>query len=462
MSEWKTYNLGDLLELVIDHRGKTPKKLGFDDFHNTGYPVLSARHVKTSGLINTEQMRFANEEMYKKWMKIPVQKGDVILTSEAPLGELFYIDGSQEYLLGQRVFGLRPKAEVVNPLYLFAWLSSQQGQATLHAKATGSTVQGIKQSELLKIELPLPDLKYQEFVANVLFSLNHKIQLNTQTNQTLEAIAQAIFKSWFVDFDPVRAKAQALSEGKSEREANLSAMAVISGKAIEDLSQTEYQALWEIAEAFPSELVKNKQFGEVPKGWEVKPLPEMIDFLEGPGIRNWQYTESEDGIKFINIRCIKNNDLSLDTANKITKEEAFGKYAHFQLKEDDIVISTSGTLGRFAFVRKNHLPLCLNTSVIRFRPIENVSTLAFIAGFVETQLQYELEIRASGSAQKNFGPMHLKQISMLAPNFNILSLHQKFIHFLFEKRKSNLDEIDNLVKARDLLLPKLLSVEIEL
>ena len=464
MSDWKELPLNDVIELVIDHRGKTPKKLGFDDFFSEGYPVLSAKHVKTSGLVNLDAMRFANEEMYKKWMKEPTQKGDVILTSEAPLGELFYIDGSKKYVLGQRVFGLRPKSDVLDSMYLLVWLSSAEGQGRLQARATGSTVQGIKQSELLKIMIPIPPMEVQKDIASIYGSLDQKIQLNTQTNQTLEQIAQSLFKSWFVDFDPVRAKVQALSNGMSLEQAELAAMQAISGKKTEELtalSQTQpdrYAELAETAKAFPCEMV-DVDGVEVPKGWEVKPLPEIVDFLEGPGIRNWQYTEEEDGIKFINIRCIQNGDLTLTTANKITKEEAFGKYKHFQLEEDDIVVSTSGTLGRFAFVRKEHLPLSLNTSVIRFRPIKNKSTLGFIAGFVENQLQHELETRASGSAQRNFGPTHLKQISLLVPDFKLLELHQKYASSLFEKRKQLLSEIDVLKDARDLLLPKLLNGE---
>ena len=464
MSNWKELPLNDVIELVIDHRGKTPKKLGFDDFFSEGYPVLSAKHVKTSGLVNLDAMRFANEEMYKKWMKEPTQKGDVILTSEAPLGELFYIDGSKKYVLGQRVFGLRPKSDVLDSMYLLVWLSSAEGQGRLQARATGSTVQGIKQSELLKIMIPIPPMEVQKYIASIYRSLDQKIQLNTQINQTLEQIAQALFKSWFVDFDPVRAKVQALSDGLSLEQAELAAMQAISGKTPEELtalSQTQperYAELAETAKAFPCEMEEIDGV-EVPKGWEVKPLPEIIDFLEGPGIRNWQYTDEEDGIKFINIRCIQNGDLTLTTANKITKEEAFGKYKHFQLEEDDIVVSTSGTLGRFAFVRKEHLPLSLNTSVIRFRPIKNKSTLGFIAGFVENQLQHELEIRASGSAQRNFGPTHLKQISLLLPNFKLLELHQKYASSLFEKRKQLLSEIDVLKDTRDLLLPKLLNGE---
>ncbi|MWQ82465.1 restriction endonuclease subunit S [Glaesserella parasuis] len=328
---------------------------------------------------------------------------------------------------------------------------------------TGAVQKKISQKALNSMELNyFEDPMIRRKIVESLLGLDKKIQLNIQINQTLEQIAQTIFKSWFIDFDPVHAKANALASGQTLEQATQAAMAVISGKNTQELHRLQtanpeqYQQLWEIADAFPSGVDEEG----VPCGWEEKPLPELIDFLEGPGIRNWQYTEEEDGIKFINIRCIKNGDLSLETANKITREEAFGKYAHFQLKEDDIVISTSGTLGRFALVRNEHLPLCLNTSVIRFRPIENKSTLAFLLGLASNQLQYELEARASGSVQRNFGPTHLKQISVLLPDFYLLSLHNKYISTLFELRKSNLRENDLLMKTRDVLLPKLLSGEV--
>ena len=109
----------------------------------------------------------------------------------------------------------------------------------------------------------------------------------------------------------------------------------------------------------------------------IKSLPNIFDFLEGPGIRNWQYTNDETGIRFINIRCINNGDLNVETSNRINEEEALGKYKHFALLEDDIVVSTSGTLGKYAIVRNEHLPLNLNTSVIRFRPIKKYLLLVF-------------------------------------------------------------------------------------
>lgn len=350
-------------------------------------------------------------------------------------------------------------------IYYFARLPEFREFAQQRMVGTSGR-QRVAWQDLADFEFIFPPKEQRKKAAALLNIYDQKIDLNTQINQTLEQIAQALFKSWFVDFDPVRAKVQALSDGLSLEQAELAAIQAISGKTPEELtalSQTQpdrYAELVETAKAFPCEMMEVDGV-EVPKGWEVKPLPEIIDFLEGPGIRNWQYTDEEDGIKFINIRCIQNGDLTLTTANKITKEEAFGKYKHFQLEEDDIVVSTSGTLGRFAFVRKEHLPLSLNTSVIRFRPIKNKSTLGFIAGFVENQLQHELEIRASGSAQRNFGPTHLKQISLLVPDFKLLELHQKYASSLFEKRKQLLSEIDVLKDTRDLLLPRLLSGEVK-
>ena len=326
--------------------------------------------------------------------------------------------------------------------------------------------QRVSWQDLAEFTFAFPEPEKRKAAGVFLKTIDDKIQLNTQTNQTLEQIVQAIYKSWFVDYEPTRAKAAVLAAGGSMADAENAAMRAISGKTADALAALKqhdparYQQLADLAAAFPAALTPTENFGEIPEGWEVKPLPEIIDFMEGPGIRNWQYTDAEDGIRFINIRCIQNGDIVLDKANKITKEEAFGKYAHFQLREDDIVVSASGTLGRFAFIRKEHLPLCLNTSVIRFRPIKQKSTIGFIEGFIAGQLQYELETRASGSAQRNFGPMHLKQISIVTPGYELLSLHQGYIGGLYHKRKFTLAENDNLAHIRDLLLPQLLKGDI--
>ncbi|MDO9954183.1 restriction endonuclease subunit S [Glaesserella parasuis] len=430
-----------------------------------GVPVIKIGNITGGSFVDLSNYQSVSFQLFEKTKSFATKDNDILIAmTGANVGKTSRVPvNSDTYLINQRVgrFLLKDDCPYTSD-FIYYVVSSKQAYQYFSRVADGAAQPNISGKTIENFEFPNLDSRYANKIGDILKSLDDKIQLNSQINQTLEQIAQTIFKSWFIDFDPVHAKANALASGQTLEQATQAAMAVISGKNTQELHRLQtanpkqYQQLWEIAEAFPSGVDEEG----VPWGWEEKPLPELIDFLEGPGIRNWQYTEEEDGIKFINIRCIKNGDLSLETANKITREEAFGKYAHFQLKEDDIVISTSGTLGRFALVRNEHLPLCLNTSVIRFRPIENKSTLAFLLGLASNQLQYELEARASGSVQRNFGPTHLKQISVLLPDFYLLSLHNKYISTLFELRKSNLRENDLLMKTRDVLLPKLLSGEV--
>ena len=457
MSNWKEYTLGDISRNIS-------RRFDFNAYPNVVF-------INTGDVLNNKFLHcdISNVKDLPGQAKKAIKKGDILYSEIRPgNGRYLFVDNDLDnYVVSTKFMVIEPNANIVLPEFLFLLLISNETTEyfKIIAESRSGTFPQITFDSVSSLSLNIPDKETQQKILDIIIPLDGKIEINTQINQTLEQIAQALFKSWFVDFDPVHAKVQALSDGMSLEQAELAAMQAISGKTAEELtalSQTQpdrYAELAETAKAFPCEMVE-VDGSEVPKGWEIKALPEIIDFLEGPGIRNWQYTDEEDGIKFINIRCIQNGDLTLTTANKITKEEAFGKYKHFQLEEDDIVVSTSGTLGRFAFVRKEHLPLSLNTSVIRFRPIKNKSTLGFIAGFVENQLQHELEIRASGSAQRNFGPTHLKQISLLVPDFKLLELHQKYVSSLFEKRKQLLSEIDLLKDTRDLLLPKLLNGEI--
>jgi putative type-1 restriction enzyme hindVIIP specificity protein len=470
MSDWKEYTLEELCDF---QNGFAFKNSDYVDSSENTNEVFRMGYINRGGGFKEDTTPVFVPKNYPKNLdKFILKPNDITIAmtdmknSMALLGYCAIISHNNRFILNQRVGRIRVvRNDILDPIYLYYYLNSSKQIDYLRANANSGVQVNLGTDTIKKSILKIPSIEKQREIANILFALDQKIELNTQINQTLEQIAQALFKSWFVDFDPVRAKVQALSDGLSLEQAELAAMQAISGKTAEELTalsqaQSErYAELAETAKVFPCEIVEVDGI-EVPRGWEIKPLPEIIDFLEGPGIRNWQYTDEEDGIKFINIRCIQNGDLTLTTANKITKEEAFGKYKHFQLEEDDIVVSTSGTLGRFAFVRKEHLPLSLNTSVIRFRPIKNKSTLGFIAGFVENQLQHELEIRASGSAQRNFGPTHLKQISLLVPDFKLLELHQKYASSLFEKRKQLLSEIDVLKDTRDLLLPKLLNGEI--
>ncbi|HCI71696.1 MAG TPA: restriction endonuclease subunit S [Balneola sp.] len=178
---WEDKTIDEVTALVIDHRGQTPKKLG-GDWVDYGYPAISAKNVKDRKLIRQDTIRFVNEELYTKWMKEPIQKGDIIMTSEAPMGEMFFVSDDTPYCLSQRLYGLRANGIDTTPMYLFGWLHTKIARADLEARCTGTTVTGIKQSELRKVVVLSPPkliLKTYESKIDALYS-----KVNTDQEQT--------------------------------------------------------------------------------------------------------------------------------------------------------------------------------------------------------------------------------------------------------------------------------------
>ncbi len=193
--KFETVKMEDALDALIDYRGKTPKK------SENGIMTLSAKSVKNNH-IDYSQCYFISEEEYKKFMVrgFP-RKGDILLTTEAPLGMVARLD-RDDVAIAQRLLTLRGKENVLDNDYLLYYLQSPAGQASLKARESGTTVTGIKQSEFRKIELKIPDYQAQKKVSSILSTLDKKIQINKDINKNLEQQAQAIFKSWFVDFEP--------------------------------------------------------------------------------------------------------------------------------------------------------------------------------------------------------------------------------------------------------------------
>ena len=180
---WQVEELDGLLELVIDYRGKTPLKLGMDWSEN-GIPALSAKSIKNGKIVRRDAMNFGSEELYSIWMKDELKKGDILLTSEAPLGEMYYLNDDTRYILSQRLFALRVNQQITSE-YLYHYLYSTNGQTLLQARASGSTVEGIRQSELRKIEVIVPDKNILEKASIIFKNVFDKTFANEQQIQTL-------------------------------------------------------------------------------------------------------------------------------------------------------------------------------------------------------------------------------------------------------------------------------------
>ena len=163
----------------------------------SGHRVISALNIK-NGVIDQNYHHMIDAEMYEKWMPVKFSVGDVIVTSEAPMGEVARIRTIEEsqWVAGQRIFALKPDNKIVNSRYLYYSFLSSEVQHGLHSRSSGTTVIGIKQKELKEVEIPLPPLEEQERIAGILGSLDDKIEANTRLIQTLDSLGEAATRKY--------------------------------------------------------------------------------------------------------------------------------------------------------------------------------------------------------------------------------------------------------------------------
>jgi restriction endonuclease S subunit/predicted GIY-YIG superfamily endonuclease len=522
--------------------GPFGSNIGSRFFVEKGVPVIRGNNLTTDMTRFVDGgFVFVTEEKANELGNCDAVVKDLIFTAAGSLGQVGIIPDNTKYsryIISNKQLRARVDKRRVDPLFAFYWFSSKEMVQYIQQRNTGSSVPLINLSVLRSLPLPLPPLTEQRAIAHILGTLDDKIELNRRMNETLEAMARALFKSWFIDFLPVRVKMAAKEQDQSlllpQGETNtwfVYAIKCNDGSLYigqtEDLRQRWLQHVgrrggrwtgqhppvrvpyWErqpsrkaaverekwlktgfgrkwlkntiaahtqtgdpvrakaegrdpglpthIADLFPDSF-EDSELGEIPEGWKIVNLPKEIDFLEGPGLRNWQYKSK--GIKFLNIRCIADGDLDINKANSISEDEFKKTYSHFALMEDDIVISTSGTLGRLAIVRSDHLPLMLNTSIIRMRGRKPVG-LAYVWGFLQSNyFLEEMFAHASGSVQLNFGPIHLRKIKMVLPPDMILETFEEVSQPLIRKTLYNRCQSRTLAALRDALLPKLISGEI--
>ena len=280
--------------------GETPK----DD----GVPFIRGGDIK-DGVIDKSSLRTITKEVSEQYKRTLLRGGELLVSLVGNPGEVALVPAELAGANLARQVGLvRLDENRVNTAYVQYYLRSPHGKGQLAANSLGSVQSVINLKELKKLEIPLPEKGVQDQVAHIFLTLDEKLQLNHQINQTLEQMAQAIFKSWFVDFEPVKAKIaasqrwhalQPIAEPASpvcyaddevslpdlQTYMNLAAMQAISGKDEEQLVQMqaeqpeEYAELLATAELFPSAM-RESELGEIPEGWSVKPIGEILDRLK--------------------------------------------------------------------------------------------------------------------------------------------------------------------------------------
>ncbi|MDE4026971.1 restriction endonuclease subunit S, partial [Glaesserella parasuis] len=251
----------------------------------TGVPVIKIGNITGGSFVDLSNYQSVSFQLLEKTKSFATKDNDILIAmTGANVGKTSRVPvNSDAYLINQRVgrFLLKEDCPYTSD-FIYYVVSSKQAYQYFSRVADGAAQPNISGKTIEDLEFPNIDSRCANKIGNILKSLDDKIQLNTQINQTLEQIAQTVFKSWFIDFDPVHAKANALASGQTLEQATQAAMAVISGKNTQELHRLQtanpeqYQQLWEIAEAFPSGFSGYKNLGEIPIGWNVLTFKDFI------------------------------------------------------------------------------------------------------------------------------------------------------------------------------------------
>lgn len=325
-----------------------------------------------------------------------------------------------------------------------------------------SAVPGLNRENAHSLKIKIPKDKFHRCeIGKRLSIFDQKIQLNTQINQTLEKIAQALFKSWFVDFDPVRAKVQALSDGLSLEQAELAAMQAISGKTPEELtalSQTQpdrYAELAETAKAFPYEMVEIDGV-EVPRGWEQTTLLDICEMQNGYAFKSSDWMEQ--GIPVIKIGSVKPMIVEVE-GNGFVSEDYSKLKPDFLLKSGDILVGLTGYVGEVGRIPTGKIAM-LNQRVAKFLPKEIDKNHCFYNYIYclarQSQFKEFAEMNAKGSAQANISTKELLKFPIIKANDELHIFFENRVKELLESILWNSQNSETLAKTRDLLLPRLL------
>lgn len=458
MSNWQTVTLEDVAKSIntgLDAIRRAPIVE-----HETNLRCLRIQDISQNKPFDKWGYTEVKESDFKKFQLVP---NDIIMARTCSTGICYLVKKELPAVFNNGLARIRLKIEKVEPQFIYYVFKSKHFSGYIDGISGGTSVQlNMKIGDLSKYQFKLPPLSEQKEIARVLSDLDRKIEINTQINQTLEQIAQALFKSWFVDFDPVRAKVQALSDGLSLEQAELAAMQAISRKTPEELtalSQTQpdrYAELAETAKAFPCEMVEVDGV-EVPKGWELSTIGEEVETVGGA-------TPSTKEESFWNngkIAWTTPKDLSsattpvlINTERKIT-ELGLKKISSGLLPIGTVLLSSRAPVGYLALTK---IPVAINQGYIAIKCNKTLSNF-YMLQWCKENLE-EIKSRASGTTFLEISKTTFRGISVIVPKKNILIMFNKQCESIYEMITTHTKENQHLEKARDLLLPRLLKGEI--
>ena len=397
--EWKTVKLGDCLSKIIDNRGKTPK-----DLAASGHPLLEINAVSKNNKypLYGEAKKYVDDVVYSTWFRSGhPQYGDILVPTVGTLGAVAYVDRN-DCCIAQNLIALRANADICDSAYIYYLLCNPQIVKRLLNLDIGAVQASIKVPHLLALEILLPSLETQRRIATILSSLDDKIENNNRINRNLEAQAQALFKSWFVDFEPW------------------------GGTMPEDWKKGSTEDFFTI------------NIGKTPPRQE----------------KEWFSLDKKNRI-WVSISDMASCGVFISDSSEYLTKEAVDKFNIVMVPKDSILLSFKLTIGRVAITQTE---LTTNEAIARFilpNPIYREYLYLLLKKYNYGQLGSTSSIATAVNSKI------IKKMSMVMPTEEVLRVFNTTAKPLFEQIANNQRESHRLAALRDTLLPKLMKGEIE-
>ena len=420
---WRLHRLDAVCEGIYDCPHSTPT------LTSEGPYIARSQDIR-SGTFRPETAAKVSEQTYRgRVTRAEPRPGDLLYSREGTyFGIAAEVPHNLRVCLGQRMVLLRPDPEQINSRFLRYWLDSPLMAAHTQARRDGSVAERLNLPTIRALPVIVPPLQEQRGVACALGSFDDKIELNRRMSETLEATARALFKSWFVDFDPVRAKAEGRDPGAPER----------------------------IADLFPDSF-EDSELGEIPAGWTVRPFADTVEVIGGGTPKTAVTTYWNGEIPWFSVAdAPTGSDVwAVGTEKRITQLGIEGSPARV-LPVGTTIISARGTVGRLALVG---VPMAMNQSCYGLRG--KTGDRGYFTYFATRGLVSALQQHAHGSVFDTITRDTLAGVSAVVPPPGLVVAFEGLVGPTLERIRAGLLESHALTALRDALLPKLLSGQLK-
>ena len=404
--EWREVSLGAICSLIADCPHSTPV------WTNSGSVVLRNQNIK-NGRLDLSEPSFTDAEHFAhRILRAKPTVGDIVITREAPMGDVCMIPEGLECCLGQRQVLLRPNPEIADPKFVLYALQSQSVQHQIGwNEGTGSTVSNLRIPVLKALNIPTPPLKEQRAIAHILGTLDDKIELNRRMNQTLEDMARALFKSWFVDFD---------------------------GIASEDMQESE--------------------LGLIPKGWQVGTLSEILKIIGGGTPKTTIAEYWGGGVPWFSVvDTPAASDVFVTSTEKSITLVGLSESSARLIPKGTTIISARGTVGNLAIAGRE---MTFNQSCYGLRGKAGVGD--YFVFFTVQRMVEQLRSMAHGSVFSTITRETFDAIRIAIPPEKSFRRFEQAASSWFDKILLNVQQSKTLAQLRDTLLPELISGRLQL